>query len=111
MNHPKAFIYSKDPLDSANGKWDYGLLKQTFERNKIEEVVVDILPTTERAFVVIPGQGNAGKEDEINEELKNIDRVVLFITGDEENLFDVDKITHENISIWVQYPTRKHAIS
>ena len=85
MNHPKAFIYSKDPLDSANGKWDYGLLKQTFERNKIEEVVVDILPTTERAFVVIPGQGNAGKEDEINEELKNIDRVVLFITGDEEN--------------------------
>jgi len=108
MNQPKAFIYSKDPLDSANGKWDYGLLKQTFERNKISEVVVDTLPETDRAFVVIPGQGNAGKEDEINEELKNIRRVVLFITGDEENLFDVDKITHENISIWVQYPTRKH---
>ena len=108
MNQFKAYIYSKDPLDSANGKWDYGLLKQTFERNKIEEVVVDTLPQEERAFVVIPGQGNAGKENDINDELKNIGRVVLFITGDEENLFDVDKITHENISIWVQYPTRKH---
>ena len=103
-----AYIYSKDPLDSANDKWDYGLLKQTFERNKIEEVVVDTLPQEERAFVIIPGRGNAGKEDDINNELKNIGRVVLFITGDEENLFDVDKITHENISIWVQCPTRKH---
>ena len=104
----KAYIYSTNPLDSANGKWDYGLLKQTFERNKIEEVVVDTLPQEERAFVIIPGRGNAGKEDDINNELKNIGRVVLFITGDEENLFDVDKITHENISIWVQCPTRKH---
>jgi hypothetical protein len=103
-----AYIYSKDPLDSANDKWDYGLLKQTFERNKIKEVVVDTLPQEERAFVIIPGQGNAGKEDSINDELKNIGRVVLFITGDEGNLFDIDKITHGNISIWVQCPTRKH---
>jgi len=108
MNQPKAYVYSKDPLDSANGKWDYGLLKQTFERNKIDQVVVDTLPQEERAFVVIPGKGNAGKEQDINNELNNINRVVLFITGDEENLFDVDQITHNNISIWVQYPTRKH---
>ena len=108
MNQPKAYIYSKDPFDSANGKWDYGLLKQTFERNKIEEIVVETLPQEERAFVVIPGKGNAGKEQDISNELNNIGRVVLFITGDEENLFDVDQITHNNISIWVQYPTRKH---
>ena len=104
----KAYIYSKDPLDSANGKWDYGLLKQTFEKNKIDEVVVDYLPNTERAFVVIPGKGNAGKENEISKELNKINRVVLFITGDEENLFDVDQINHNNISIWIQYPTKKH---
>ena len=108
MNQPKAYVYSKDPLDSANGKWDYGLLKQTFERNKIDQVVVDTLPQEERAFVVIPGKGNAGKEQDINYELNNINRVVLFITGDEENLFDVDQIIHNNISIWVQYPIRKH---
>lgn len=104
----KAYIYSKDPLDSANGKWDYGLLKQTFKKNKIDEVVVDYLPNTERAFVVIPGKGNAGKENEISKELNKINRVVLFITGDEENLFDVDQINHNNISIWIQYPTKKH---
>lgn len=108
MNQPKAYIYSKDPLDSANAKWDYGLLKQTFEKNKIDQVIIDTLPQEERAFVVIPGKGNAGKEQDINNELNNINRVVLFITGDEENLFDVDQITHNNISIWVQYPTRKH---
>ena len=98
MNHLKAYIYSKDPLDSANGKWDYGFLKQTFEKNKIEEVVVDALPQDERAFVVIPGKGNAGKENDIGKELNNIQRVVLFITGDEENLFNVDKIKHSSIS-------------
>ena len=32
MNQPKAYLYSEDPLDSANGKWDYGLLKETFEK-------------------------------------------------------------------------------
>ena len=108
MNQPKAYIYSKDPLDSANGKWDYGLLKQTFDRNNILEVVVDVLPKEERAFVVIPGKGNAGKEDDISRELNNIQRVVLFITGDEENLFNVDKIKHNNISIWIQYPNKTH---
>jgi len=108
MNHLKAYIYSKDPLDSANGKWDYGFLKQTFEKNKIEEVVVDALPQDERAFVVIPGKGNAGKENDIGKELNNIQRVVLFITGDEENLFNVDKIKHSNISIWIQYPNKTH---
>ena len=108
MNQTKAYIYSTNPLDSANGKWDYGLLKETFEKHKVEEIVIDNIPQSDRAFVVIPGQGNAGAEEKINQQLSNIQRVVLFITGDESAKFNVDKIKHPNISIWVQYPHQKH---
>ena len=103
-----AYIYSIDPLDAADGKWDYGLLKETFEKNNVEQTVVKEIPKAERGFVVIPGQGNAGKEKEISHQLKNLSRVVLFITGDEGAHFNVDKIDHPNISIWVQYPHQKH---
>jgi hypothetical protein len=108
MNQPKAYIYSIDPLDAADGKWDYALLKETFEKNNVDQLVVKEIPKAERGFVVIPGQGNAGKENKISNQLKNLDRAVLFITGDESAYFDVDKINHPNISIWVQYPHKKH---
>jgi hypothetical protein len=108
MNQPKAYIYSIDPLDAADGKWDYGLLKETFEKNNVDQVVVKQIPKADRGFVIIPGQGNAGKEKEISNQLKNLDRAVLFITGDECALFDVDKIDHPNISIWVQYAHPQH---
>ena len=108
MNQPKAYIYSIDPLDAADGKWDYGLLKETFEKNNVSQIVVKEIPKADRGFVVIPGHGNAGKEKKISNQLKNLDRVVLFITGDESAQFNVDKISHSNISIWVQYPHEKH---
>ena len=104
----KAYLYSIDPLDSADGKWDYGLLKQTFDRNHIEQVTVKKIPNEERAFVVVPGQGNAGKEDKISKELQNLSRVVLFITGDESASFNVEKIKHNNIEIWIACPHDKH---
>jgi hypothetical protein len=108
MSQSKAYIFSTDPLDSANGKWDYGLLKEAFDRNHVEEIVVTSIPKDDRAFVVIPGQGNAGNEETINKELSNLSRVVLFITGDEQGLFNADAIKHPNISIWIQYPHQKH---
>jgi hypothetical protein len=108
MSQPKAYIFSVNPLDAADGKWDYGLLKETFERHHVDQVVVTNIPKNKRAFVVIPGQGNAGKEKLINKELNNLDRVVLFITGDESARFNVDLISHPNIKIWVQYPHKKH---
>ena len=104
----KAYLYSVNPLDSADGKWDYELLRSTFERNRVEQLTVDSIPNEERCFVVIPGQGNAGKEAYISKQLQNSSRVVLFITGDESAKFNVDKIDHPNISIWIQYPHKKH---
>jgi hypothetical protein len=108
MSNPKAYLYSTNPLDSADGKWDYELLRSTFEKNGIEQLTVDSIPNDERCFVVIPGQGNAGNEAQISKQLQNSNRVVLFITGDESARFNVDRIQHPNISIWVQYPHQKH---
>ena len=109
MNQYKAYLYSISPLDSADGKWDYGLIREIFERNNVEQITVSDLPHDDRAFVVIPGQGNAGKEKEINKQLSKINKVVLFITGDESARFNVDAIKHNNIKIWIHYPHKKHA--
>jgi len=104
-----AYLYSVKEEDCAADKWDYGLLKQFFNKNNIKPDRVTVLPNVDRAFVVIPGPQNVDFEDQISEELSKIGRVVLFITGDESATFKVDKIKHENIEIWIQYPHRKHS--
>ena len=108
MNEVKAFLYSVKEEDCASDKWDYGLLKEIFNKNKIEQVKTIELPEIEKAFVVIPGPQNIDYEEQISNELNKIKRVVLFITGDESATFNVDKINHNNIEIWVQYPHKKH---
>jgi hypothetical protein len=108
FNMINAYLYSVKQEDCAADKWDYGLLKQFFNKNNIKPDKVTTLPNTDRAFVVIPGPQNVDHEDQISEELNKINRVVLFITGDESAQFNVDKISHSNISIWVQYPHQKH---
>jgi hypothetical protein len=104
----KTYLYSFNEEDCAADKWDYGLLKEVFDKYGIEQIKVDFIPKVDRAFVVIPGPQNLGHEDHINEQLKNISRLVLFITGDEQGLFDINKISHPNSEIWIQCPHEKH---
>jgi hypothetical protein len=108
MNQIKAYLYSHDGQDYANDKWDYGLLKEIFDKYSVDQIRTTTLPVEERAFVVIPGPQTAGNEVKLSNELNNINRVVLFINGDENARFDVSKIKHTNIEIWIQYPHEKH---
>ena len=108
MNQSKCYLYSFNKEDCAADKWDYGLLKEIFDKYNIEQIKVNALPIEDRAFVVIPGPQNIGHEKHISKELKNISRLVLFITGDEEGVFDIDRIDHSNAEIWIQYPHKKH---
>jgi len=108
MSNIKTYLYSFNEEDCAADKWDYGLLKEMFNKYSIEQIKVSSLPITDRAFVVIPGPQNIGHEEHISKELQNIYRLVLFITGDEEGVFDIDKIDHPNAEIWIQYPHKKH---
>jgi len=103
-----AYLYSFDEKDCASDKWDYGLLKEIFDKYNIEQIKVNSLPDVDRAFVVVPGPQNLGHEEDINKELQKIKRLVLFITGDEEGKFDIAKINHPNADIWIRHPHKKH---
>jgi len=104
-----AYLYSHDGKDYASDKWDYGLIKEIFDKYEINQIKVTKIPESERAFVVIPGPQTAGNENRLSNELSKLSRVVLFINGDENARFDVDKISHPNIEIWIQYPHKKHS--
>ena len=109
MNQINAYLYSHDGKDYASDKWDYGLIKEIFDKYEVNQIKVTNIPEGDRAFVVIPGPQTAGNEDKLSNELSKLSRVVLFINGDENARFDVDKISHPNIEIWIQYPHKKHA--
>ena len=108
MNQYKAYLYSYDGQDYANDKWDYGLLKEIFDKYGVDQIRVTEIPNSDRAFVVIPGPQTAGNEELLSNELNKLSRVVLFINGDENARFDVSKIRHSNIEIWIQYPHKMH---
>jgi hypothetical protein len=104
----KAYLYSHDGKDYANDKWDYGLLKEVFDKYEIDQVKVTSIPKVDKGFVIVPGPQSLGHEENINKEIQNISRVLLFITGDEESKFDINKINHPNIEIWIQYPNESN---
>ena len=108
MNQIKAYLYSHDGQDYANDKWDYGLLKEIFDKHGVDQLRATEIPKADKAFVVIPGPQTAGSEELLSNELNKLSRVVLFINGDENARFDVSKIKHPNIEIWIQYPHEKH---
>ena len=109
MNQINAYLYSHDGKDYASDKWDYGLIKEIFDKYEVNQIKVTSIPEGEKAFVVIPGPQTAGNEDTLSDELSKLSRVVLFINGDENARFNVDKIIHPNIEIWIQYPHKKHS--
>jgi hypothetical protein len=106
----KVIAYSFTPRGKGfpDDKWDFGFLQEAFTRNNVEVIKVNKLPETDRAFVVVPGFEWTGREDVLNENLSRIKRLVLFITADELGVFGVDKISHPNAEIWVQYPYPRH---
>jgi hypothetical protein len=108
MNQSKCYLYSFNEQGCAADKWDYGLLKEIFDKYEVEQIKVTSIPKSDRGFVVVPGPQNLGHEEDVNKEIQNLSRVVLFITGDEEGRFDITKINHPNAEIWIQYPHEKH---
>lgn len=112
MSQSKAFILSLNKDADLTKQWDYGFLKDFLEGNLWKTYNwsgfniknVDSLPETDRAIVAIPARHHTDYVSQVNKELKKIDRVVLFLMGDEEAEFPADRITHPNIAIWVQNP-------
>jgi len=82
--------------------WDYGILIDILGEKQAYEV--DQLFETDVAIIIIPARSHAAHVEAINHELSKIKGAVLFLMGDEQNVFPVEKINHPNIRIWVQNP-------
>lgn len=92
-----------------NDYWDYGLINELFnnqlwQTETYQTHEVSNLPKKQKAVVVVPARHHAGLELELNKQLNKINNVVLFLMGDEEASFAVEKIIHSSINIWVQNP-------
>lgn len=108
----KVFMFSLNPEANAADQWDFGFLKDFLEGDMWRPPTWEVaeafraseLPDCDKAIVVLPARHHVGMEGQVNDWLKQIDRVVLFLLGDEEAAFDIKKIDHPNINIWVQNP-------
>ncbi len=100
----KAYLLSLNPEANIANQWDFGFLKSFLDDNNFEIESVTALPKNDRAIVVIPARHNVDHIKQINKELNFIKHVVLFLMGDEEAEFPVEKIVHNSIHIWVQNP-------
>lgn len=113
MNQPiDVFNFSLNPDANAFEQWDSGFIQAFFDGlvwqtphwDGFDIKHVTTLPECDVAVVVIPARHHAGMETQVNEQLQNIKRVVLFLMGDEEADFKVEAIKHPLIHIWVQNP-------
>lgn len=96
---PYEFLSLKEGTP-ATGYWDHALIK---------DILKDPLFTPimgEGSIIILPGPYQADKIKEINKYLSSFKWVVLIITSDEENKFPVEKIKHDNIKIYLQYPKK-----
>lgn len=89
-------------------QWDQNLLDRLLSNDLwptgLKFDVQDGYPRTDGALMLIPGRYWADHTSEISEAMARYRWVLAIRTGDEEDLFDITKITHPNIRWWVQTP-------
>lgn len=107
------YFLSLNPDAHLEEQWDCGFLLdllsggmwQTPEWPGFNINFVNELPLAYKpAIVAVAARHHAGKEHEVNRQLQGLEHIVLFLMGDEEASFAVEKIDHPSIHIWVQNP-------
>lgn len=101
---PEVYYLSVKDDVPCNSYWDYTIVADAFKYLRYKTNEVRTLPEVDSAVVVVPARHHSEAVAKINVELKKIKKVVLFLMGDEERQFPVDKIKHSDIEIWVQNP-------
>jgi hypothetical protein len=94
-------------------QWDQNLLDLLFA-NELYPTGLEFgrragYPHTDGAVLIIPGRYWHQRINEISEALSRYQWVLAIRTGDEEDLFDVDRVVHPNIRWWVQTPNPDRA--
>lgn len=93
---------------APGNQWDQTLLDDLFA-NRLFPTGMEFdrtlgYPHTNGCCLIIPGRYWAGREAEITEALAAYEWVLALRTGDEEDLFDIGKVEHPRIKLWVQTP-------
>lgn len=98
--------------DAPNrGYWDQGLLEDLFAGRLWRTPgwpgfghYDSIPPNCQGAVIVLPGRQNAALSAQVQAEIQSLEWVLLIVTGDEENEFPLEDITHPNIRKWCMDP-------
>lgn len=77
----------------ASGYWDQQFLQD----------ILGDLPEGDRIPIVIPGAYQGDIIDQINEELSKYEKIMVFVTSDEEGKFDCLKLSHPDMIVYSQY--------
>lgn len=88
----------------CNGYWDMAFLNDTFEgiynyNFEIKEAR-SIPKHLKFAVIVLPARSQIDYVNVLNREIQNLEGVLLFVVGDEESLYPIEKIKHDNIKIY-----------
>lgn len=96
------------------GYWDYGMLEDYFSRSLWNTVqgqefqhindFSELPKAADGAIVVLPARYHAGDIKLINNDLSKLKWCVLFLMGDEANVFPAESLTHPNMVVYVMTP-------
>lgn len=92
----------------SRGYWDQGMLEDVFN-NRMWQTGYEFdhresLKGLDGSVIIFPARNQVKFLDQLNKDIAKLKWVVLFLTGDEESDFPVEKIKHPNIKIWVMSP-------
>lgn len=66
-------------------------------------------PISEYAVIIVPGRLSLEDIPFLNTKIQQYKGIVIFVIGDEESLFPVSDLKHQNMRLWVMSPVRgKH---
>jgi hypothetical protein len=90
------------------GMWDTNLVELLLS-NRLYPTGLDFkrslgYPNAHGCVLIVPGKYWTDHTDQISEALATYEWVLAFRTSDEEDWFDIHRVTHPNIRWWVQYP-------
>lgn len=100
----KAYLLSLNKNANIADQWDFGTLGDILKDCNINTESVNKLPHGDKAVVVIPGRHHAGLEAQVQKELDKLNHPVLFVMGDEEADFAIEKLDVPKSRTWIQNP-------
>ena len=90
-----------NPDAPAEGYWDQSLLQRCFSDKKIFRRATK---DDRFSIIVIPANQNSAFVAEIQEYINRYEGVVVILTGNEDQTFPIEKLSHKSMKLWLMEP-------